>query len=121
MRSLDKFEKWLLSKNLQPRNFISPLDRFASRIGYTGKPMIFLNFPRLGALLSFYWFIVFPLVYFLLMQLALRISIFEFFDEIVFLILVGTSLAFGFTTSYFMKRNFKKNSIPEWSEIAREN
>ncbi len=120
MNSLEKFEEWLLRKNLLSRKFISPLDRIASKLGYAGPPLIFFDFEKLGAILAFWFLIGFSSLSCLVCRLALGISNFQSFDEYSFFVLGAGSVFFGFIASFFLKRAFKEHQIPQWDEISRE-
>mgnify|MGYP000172629016 CR=1 FL=1 len=91
-------------------------DRVVDKFGYSGKPMIFLSYSMLAVLISLYWFIFFPLVAYTIFYLFLRISIEDIFIENLWLLIL-TSFFFGSTTSFFIKRQTKKNNLPPWEAI----
>lgn len=114
---LEKFEKWLLSQNLNSKHFIFPADRILFKLGYRGIPLVYRSYTQLTLLFTIYFSTVLPMVIWLFFGLILQDFgwVTPFLGEgtiIVFWAL--SSVSTGLMASYFIKRTTKKTNLPEW-------
>lgn len=121
--SLEKFEQWVLSQNLKPRRCIAPLDRIASKLGYKGPPLIYHSYFKLASIIALQWMIFYPLLSIIVFGLLLQDLSWlkdEWGDAPVFQLLFGTSIIFGSTMAFFIKRESAKLQLPPWKDFSDE-
>jgi hypothetical protein len=117
MNPLDKFHAWILENKLKPGHFISWVDRLMFKLGYTGRPFVYLSYWRLSVFLAVYWFFTYTLVAYAVCLVLLQVSILPIIRETLWgLGLI--SLFFGFTTAFFLKKQARKHHLPPWETFS---
>lgn len=117
MESLVKFEAWLKSNNIDPKYFIFPLDRIIFKLGYCGKPIVYLNFWLSVLFVSAFWFIGMASISYVIFGLLFQLPIIEIFlnDMFPFILI---SISVGLMVSYSNRKRKKKHSLPEWKTFG---
>lgn len=110
----------LLKKGIKPSEVIFPIDALLGRLGLISKPLVFFSWQLHVLVLTSIWLVGLPLIG-LALQSAMGINnvLLGAFGE-HFIFHLASSLIFGATLSYLIRRSFAKLKLPDWDQIEKD-
>lgn len=114
-------KNYLAAHQIPVHRISVPLDRVLMKFGLSDRPLVFLSFSRIVAILALYWTIAVPLTFFSLLSLVFQTNFFSELSVQVMIQLMVVSALFSIGFATLMARNLRKRitsyKIPAWEEF----